>query len=364
MTQSNRALYRKYRPKQFKDVAGQKTIVDTLEKAIKDNTPAHAYIFSGTRGVGKTTVARIFATALGVSAKDTYEIDAASNNSVEDIRDLRESVATLPFEGDYKVYILDEAHMLSKSAFNALLKTLEEPPSYCIFILATTEPEKLPPTIQSRAQMHTFKSPSRKELAVVIKSIAKQEGFTLGDGADDLIATLANGSFRDGLSHLQKVLSSTSLEAGSNKTILIDEVEHITGAPKGTVLNDILGGIAHSTPSTSSGQESSGQATQQALDAVSKLVQSEADITLSLELLLERARAVLLLRHGGKKAEEMLADQFGKDDLVELKVLADNKETKLKSNAILALLEAQAQTRTASIKQLPLELAIVKLAGE
>jgi len=346
MTNTNIALYRKYRPESFKDVAGQKSIVDALEKAIKDNAPAHAYIFSGTRGVGKTTVARIFASALGVSAKDTYEIDAASNNSVEDIRDLRESVATLPFEGDYKVYILDEAHMLSKSAFNALLKTLEEPPAYCIFILATTEPEKLPPTIQSRSQMHTFKSPSKKELAVVIKNIAKKEGFELGDGADDLIATLANGSFRDGLSNLQKVLSSAK-----DKTILIDEVESITGAPKGTLLNDVLSGIANNN-------------TEQALNAVSELSKGGADITLSLELLLERARAVLLLRHGGVHAAKILADQFGKDDLVELKVMAGNKETKLKSNAILALLEAQSQTRTASIKQLPLELAIIKLGRE
>jgi len=291
-------------------------------------------------------MARIFATELGVSAKDTYELDAASNNSVDDIRDLRESVATLPFEGEYKVYILDEAHMLSKSAFNALLKTLEEPPAYCIFILATTEPEKLPATIHSRAQMHTFNSPSKKELAVVIKNIAEKEGYTLGDGADDLIATLANGSFRDGLSHLQKVLSTAK-----EKTVLIDEVEHITGAPKGTLLNDVLGGIASDN-------------SEQALTAVSELSKGGADITLSLELLLERARAVLLLRHGGKKAEEILADQFSKDDLVELKVMADNKETRLKSNAVLELLKAQQQLRTVSIKTLPIELAIIKITGE
>jgi DNA polymerase-3 subunit gamma/tau len=350
----NIALYRKYRPSTFAEVAGQGQVLETLQKAIKGNTPAHAYIFAGTRGVGKTTMARIFATELGVSAKDTYELDAASNNSVDDIRDLRESVATLPFEGEYKVYILDEAHMLSKSAFNALLKTLEEPPSYCIFILATTEPEKLPATIHSRAQMHTFNSPSRKELAVVIKSIAEKEGYKLGDGADDLIATLANGSFRDGLSHLQKVLSSTSFGAGStakSKTVLIDEVEHITGAPKGALLNDVLSGMA-------------GSDAEAALSALSELSKGGADVTLSLELLLERARAVLLLRHGGANAAKILAQQFGKDDLVELQVMADKKDTKLKSNAILALLNAQAQLRTVSIKTLPIELAIIKVVGE
>ena len=343
---TNIALYRKYRPSTFAEVAGQEQVLDTLKKAIEDKAPAHAYIFAGTRGVGKTTMARIFAHELGVSQKDIYELDAASNNSVEDIRDLRESVSTLPFEGDYKVYILDEAHMLSKSAFNGLLKTLEEPPAYCIFILATTEPEKLPATIHSRAQMHTFKSPTKSELAKVIKSIAEKEGYTLGDGADDLIATLANGSFRDGLSHLQKVLSTAK-----EKTILIDEVERITGAPQGTLLNDILTGI------------SEGDA-EQALRAVSELDRSGADIVLSMELLLERARAVLLLRHGGEESAKILAEQFGKDDLIELKVLADMKDTKLKSLALLALLEAQTQVKTASIKTLPIELAIIKIIGE
>jgi DNA polymerase-3 subunit gamma/tau len=339
-------LYRKYRPSTFAEVAGQAEIVTALSSAVDADTPAQAYIFSGTRGVGKTTIARIFAEALGVSAKDTYEMDAASNNSVEDIRDLRDSVATLPFEGKYKVYILDEAHMLSKSAFNALLKTLEEPPAYCIFILATTEPEKLPPTIQSRAMFFNFKSPSKQELAVVIKGVAEKEGYKLGEGADDLIAALANGSFRDGLSHLQKVLGSAK-----EKTILIDEVEQITGAPKGELLNDILGGIASDD-------------TQKALTAISKLVASGADSTLTLELLLERARAVLLLRHGGTHAEELLAEQFGKDDLVELSVLAHAEGSKLKSTTLSALLIAQSQTRSASVKQLPLELAIITLGEQ
>lgn len=343
---TNISLYRKYRPEKFSDVVGQKTIVDALEKATKDKTPAHAYIFSGTRGVGKTTLARIFAKELGVSSKDTYELDAASNNSVDDIRDLRESVATLPFEGDYKVYILDEAHMLSKSAFNALLKTLEEPPSYCVFILATTEPEKLPATIHSRSQEYTFSSPNKKEIAKLIKDIASREGYQLGDGADDLIATLANGSFRDGISILQKVLSSVN-----GDTVLIDEVESITGSPKGTLLNDILEGIAKGD-------------SEQSLTAIQELAKGGSDIVLSLELLLERARAVLLLRHGGANAAKILADQFSKDDLVELQVLADNTETKLKSNAILVLLEAQVQTRVTSIKQLPLELAVIKLTVE
>lgn len=343
----NRALYRTYRPTAFDEVVGQQQLVQSLQKAAAEQNPAHAYIFAGTRGVGKTTLARIFATALGVSSKDTYELDAASNNSVDDIRDLRESVATLPFESPYKVYILDEAHMLSKSAFNALLKTLEEPPAYCIFILATTEPEKLPQTIHSRAQLHTLASPSRAELATVVKEIAKKEGYTLGEGADDLIAALANGSFRDALSTLQKVLGSRSAKS---KTVLIDEVEQITGAPRGALLNDILSSIA--------GGESS-----VALEAVQALAESGADITLSMELLLERARAVLLLRHGSPKVTELLSQQWGKDDLVELHVLAEHEGSRLNAQALLTLLEAQARMRSVSIKQLPLELAIIHITA-
>ncbi len=343
---NNTALYTKYRPQGFSDVVGQETLVSALQQAVESKTPAHAYVFSGTRGVGKTTLARIFASELGVSAKDTYELDAASNNSVEDIRDLRESVATLPFEGDYKVYILDEAHMLSKSAFNALLKTLEEPPAYCIFILATTEPEKLPDTILSRAQHYSLESPNRVDIAKVINNIATKEGYKLGDGADDLLATLANGSFRDGISALQKVLASTR-----NKTILIDDVENVTGAPRGALLNDILTALSQSD-------------TQAGLKSVGELVKSGVNMDLTMELLLQRARAVLLLRHGDSTIKETLTKQFGKDDLVEIGILADSKDGRLNALTLKNLLEAQALMHSASIKQLPLELAIIKLTSK
>ncbi len=344
--EDNLALYRKYRPKSFNEVTGQDVVVNALKSAVEAGNPAHAYVFSGARGVGKTTLARLFAKALGVSDKDIYELDAASNNSVEDIRDLRDSVVALPFESKYKVYILDEAHMLSKSAFNALLKTLEEPPSYCIFILATTEPEKLPDTIRSRAQVHTFKSPSKTEIALLVKNVAEKEGYKLGEGADDLIATLADGSFRDGLTHLQKVIS-----VATDKTILTDDVERITGAPRGELLNDILHGISRGD-------------IQSALKAVNSLYADGSNIALSLELLLERARAVLLLRHGGEQEENVLSDQFGKDDFTELKVLARDHTSRLKSDTLYALLEAQEKIRSASIKTLPLELAIIRTIEE
>ena len=146
------ALYRKYRPENFDEVLGQDHIVTTLSESLKLGNVAHAYLFSGGRGTGKTTMARILARAVNCSENDLYEIDAASNRGIDDIRELREAVNTLPFESPYKVYIIDEVHMLTKEAFNALLKTLEEPPAHALFILATTEMDKLPETIVSRCQ--------------------------------------------------------------------------------------------------------------------------------------------------------------------------------------------------------------------
>ena len=162
---AHQSLYRTYRPKTFKEVVGQEQITNALAEQIKEKKVAHAYLFAGSRGLGKTSIARIFARELGTSERDIYEIDAASNNSVDDIRSLTENVYTLPFESPYKVYILDEAHMLSKGAWNAFLKTLEEPPAYVIFILATTELSKVPETVQSRCQVYELRKPTRAILA-------------------------------------------------------------------------------------------------------------------------------------------------------------------------------------------------------
>src|SRR6056297_1764313 len=173
------ALYRKYRPESFADVRDQDHIVSALEGAIKKGEIPHALLFSGTRGTGKTTLARIFAHEIGTSDIDLYEIDAASNRGIDDIRELKEAVHTLPYESEQKVYIIDEVHMLTKEAFNALLKTLEEPPAHVVFILATTEVEKLLDTILSRCQVFQFRAPSRAVLAEMVTEIARKEGFSL-----------------------------------------------------------------------------------------------------------------------------------------------------------------------------------------
>jgi DNA polymerase-3 subunit gamma/tau len=202
------ALYRKYRPQNFKDVVGQEQAVELLTSAIKQKKISHAYLFCGGRGTGKTTVARIVARDIGCNDEDIIEIDAASNRGIDEIRDLREAVRTAPFSSPYKVYIIDEAHMLTKEASNALLKTLEEPPSHVIFILATTDPDKLPQTIVSRCQKVVFRNPDIETLSSRLVYVAELEGTKLHDDAARRIAMHGKGSYRDALGILEQVLVS------------------------------------------------------------------------------------------------------------------------------------------------------------
>ena len=176
------ALYRKYRPQSFKEVLGQEAVISVLTAAVKSGKTAHAYLFTGSRGTGKTSVARILAAALGCQPADLVEIDAASNRGIGEIRELQEGVRTLPFMSPVKVYVIDEVHMLTKEAFNALLKTLEEPPAHAVFILATTELNKVPETILSRCEVHHFKAPSVEILDKALTQIAKSENLKLGKG--------------------------------------------------------------------------------------------------------------------------------------------------------------------------------------
>lgn len=200
-------LYRKYRPATFDDVLGQEEVVSVLQNSIQNKSISHSYLFSGTRGTGKTSVARIFAAELETSPEDIYEIDAASNRGINEIRELRAGVDTRPFNSPYKVYIIDEVHMLTKEAANALLKTLEEPPSHVLFILATTEKHKILDTIISRCQVFDFKRPRKDLLIELVHKIAKEEKRNIDDESAAYIAELGNGSYRDTLSHLQSVFS-------------------------------------------------------------------------------------------------------------------------------------------------------------
>lgn len=251
------ALYRTYRPKDFDEVAGQEHITKTFKNALLNNKLAHAYLFSGPRGTGKTSVAKIIAKAvncehapvanpcntcdvcLGITnntISDVLEIDAASNNGVDEIRELRDKVKYLPGVGKYKVYIIDEVHMLSISAFNALLKTLEEPPKHVIFILATTEPHKIPATIHSRCQRFDFRGIGISDMLDKLKEIAEKESIDIDEDALHLIAESAEGGMRDAISLLDQVVSYT------NETVSLDDVHAI----KGTVSHESIITIAKS----------------------------------------------------------------------------------------------------------------------
>lgn len=246
-------LYRKYRPKVFSDVYGQEHVTRTLLNEIKENRVSHAYLFTGSRGTGKTTCAKILAKAVNCensqdgepcgecevcrgidsgSLFDVVEIDAASNNSVNDIRDLREEVNYTPTRCKYRVYIIDEVHMLSPGAFNALLKTLEEPPAHVIFILATTEVHKLPATILSRCQRFDFKRIKPEIMSLRLKEVADKEGISIDDDAAMLISRIADGGLRDGLSILDQC-------AGKSKKVTASVVSDVAGLAGREALYDL-----------------------------------------------------------------------------------------------------------------------------
>lgn len=342
MKSAHQTLYRTYRPQAFEDVRGQSQVTDTLQAAIKNKKISHAYLFCGGRGTGKTSVARILARELGVTSKDLYEIDAASNTGVDNIRELREGVNVVPFESPYKFYIIDEAHMLSKAAFNAFLKTLEEPPAHTIFVLATTEREKIPDTIQSRCEIYTFKQPTREMLAETVAAIAKKEGYTLEQSAAELVALLAEGSFRDSLSILQKVLA-----VSKDKKVDVDEVEKVTGAPKSDLVRQILKGIAEKDAAT-------------ALKGVSAAVNQNLDARILTKLLIHRMRVVLLLRFAPDLAESF-SKELTEPDLALITELSKNPS--VTSDVLRHLLEAYSVMFYAAVPHLPLEMAIVDITS-
>ena len=351
-------LYRKYRPQKFSDVVGQDHVVDVLEAALKNGGTAHAYLFAGSRGTGKTSVARIFAREIGTSQNDLYEIDAASNRGIDDIRAIRDAVNALPFESPFKVYIIDEVHMLTKEAFNALLKTLEEPPKHAIFILATTELDKLPETIISRCQVFAFKKPTQKILKEVVLRTAKDEGFAMESAAAELVALLGDGSFRDTMGTLQKVISavgnnsgkSVKGESGAGKKITLEEVAAVTGSPRGAIVNDFVTALAKKDVGLG-------------LKALQSAVEANVDMKVYVTMVLERVRAVLLL----KMAPDFVAtlkDELAEADFAFAENLSKDTASAIAGATIVALLEAQQQMGYATIAQLPLELALIKLAAQ
>ena len=336
---NERVLYRKYRPEKWADVVGQNPIVEVLKAAVVDKNIAHAYLFSGSRGTGKTSVARIFARAVGCTPTDLYEMDAASNRGIDDVREIRESVNTLPFESRYKVYIIDEVHMLTKDAWNAFLKTLEEPPRHVVFILATTEFEKVPETVISRCQTFSFKQPNQTILKDFALSIAKLEGVTLEPAAAELVALLGDGSFRDAHGILEKVLSSSK-----GKKITREEIEQITGAPKAELVRDILEALVEKN-------------LEQGMKAIQRAGEANADMKLFAKLILERLRFLFLLRLKAGM-NDYIAEQVSEDDFKFLEILTSKAGSDLTAEVLLRFITAYEDSGRTSIPELALELAL------
>ncbi len=336
------ALYRKYRPTDFTEVLGQDHIVKAIKGALDAGKVAHAYLLCGPRGTGKTTIARIIANELGTSQNDIYELDGASNRKIEDVREIRENLRTLPFDSKYKVYILDEVHMFTKEAWNALLKTLEEPPEHVIFILATTEIQKIPETIVSRCQSFTFHKPSDAVLAEVVKNTAKKEGYILEDGGAELLALVGDSSFRDTLSNLDKVISFAK-----GKSISVADIASVTGAPERDLVEGFLLAIAENDM-------------EKGFQYVEKASMQNIDMKVYIKMILALLRVALVLRY----APNFKLTNTNEHDTEFAKQLISSKPEAISSRTLGVLLDSYQKLPYAFIASMPLELALVEILNK
>ncbi len=361
------ALYRKYRPKTLEELLGQETVAQILKNAAKSNRIGHAYLFYGPRGTGKTTTARLIAKLLNCEKRyldpefqklgescnqcrhcreidaqnsfDVIEIDAASNRGIDEIRNLKDSIRTSPSSADHKVYIIDEAHMLTGPAFNALLKTLEEPPAHAVIVLATTEYEKLPATITSRAQRFIFKKLSKIKIIEKLSGIAKAEKIQIDEPALELIAAAAEGSLRDAESLLDQI---ASLE----EKIGLATVERITGRvglkkvhelTEFILKKDLQGALAHLSELQEEGHN---------------LVQLTKD-------LIHYLRKVLSLKMNSG-LEKVFAGELTAEEITKLKNLSGLAEKEVALRLLKSLIRAYSEMRYSPFAVVPLEVALIE----
>ena len=334
------SLYRKYRPQKFDDVFGQSEIIETLKKSIKNKNIAHAYLFSGSRGTGKTSVARIFASEIGTAPEDIYEIDAASNRGIDQIRELRKEVQVLPLSSTHKVYIIDEVHMLTKDAFNALLKTLEEPPQHVVFILATTEKDKILPTIISRCQIFDFKLATLNSLRELIKKIIKLEKIKMDDESIEFVAKLGNGSFRDTLSQLQKILSYFS--SNKKKEIKFKEIQNIFSTSDQELEKNFLQALNQKNKDN-------------IYKIYAQIIEKNLKITTFIKNILESIRIILLVQNS-KEFEKIYIEKVGQEKINFLKSLKNINSGHLKK-----ILEIQELISISTNSEIAFEIFISEL---
>ncbi|NLK03887.1 MAG: DNA polymerase III subunit gamma/tau [Clostridiales bacterium] len=356
------ALYRKFRPDNFKDVKGQDHIVTTLQNQIRSARIGHAYLFTGTRGTGKTTVAKLFAKTVNCEAPhegnpcnecnvckgiiagnsmNVIEIDAASNNGVDNVREIVEEVRYSPTEGKYKVYIIDEVHMLSSGAFNALLKTIEEPPSYVIFILATTEVHKIPVTILSRCQRYDFKRITIDVITDRLKELMEEEKHEVEDKALRYIARVADGSLRDALSLLDQCISFYI-----GKSISYDNVLDVLGTVDTRVFSQLLKAVNRQDVSECI----------RILDEVETAGRELSQFVIDFIWYLRN----LLLIKTTENINDIIID-ISTENLMLLKQEAESIEDEILMRYIRVFSELSNQIRYAARKRVPLEIALIKL---
>ncbi|MFA5112729.1 MAG: DNA polymerase III subunit gamma/tau [Candidatus Margulisiibacteriota bacterium] len=355
------SLYRKWRSQNFAEIVGQPVIVQTLQNAIKLDRIAHAYLFAGPRGTGKTSTARIFAKALNCKkgptptpcgecencakiksgqAADVIEIDAASNRGIDEIRELRERVRYAPLEGRYKVYIIDEVHMLTPEAFNALLKTLEEPPAHTLFILATTELQKVPLTIASRCQRLDFGRIKMPEIVAQLKKIAQSEKFQIEDQALELIARSAEGAMRDAISLLDQLVSF------SGDKITYDDVVTLLGTADEALLFGFADAVAANDPAA-------------VLDLVRRGMEEGRSMQQVTRELVFHFRNLMHVKAGAGDALELTADQRQR-----LAEQAQKFSAERVKEVLRALSRAELDMKWHPYGRLVLEVALLELLGE